>query len=110
MKWLARAWFPVAAIVLVVLALPGLALFVLHVLGMETEVNNWLERNYRFSFHVTLPMWAAGILLWVPFLLILLASGIGQKPTKWAFLLVLISVVVNLWGVFLINKLNYFTI
>lgn len=72
MKWLARAWFPIAVIALIVLSLPGLALFVMHVLGMETEVNKWLESNYRFSFHVALPMWAAGLLLSVPFLLILL--------------------------------------
>ncbi len=46
----------------------------------------------------------------MPFLLILVALGIGQKPTRWIYLLVLISIAVNLWGVFLINKLNYFTI
>lgn len=46
----------------------------------------------------------------MPFLLILIALGIGQKPTKWGYLLVLISILVNLWGTILINKFNLYFI
>jgi hypothetical protein len=72
MKWLARAWFPIAVLALIVLALPGLALFIFSIAGMENEVNEYLESRYRMSYHLALPMWAAGILLAIPFLLILL--------------------------------------
>lgn len=39
----------------------------------------------------------------MPLLLILTALGIGQKPSGWADLLVMLSVMVNLWGVIMIN-------
>lgn len=42
----------------------------------------------------------------MPFLLILIAFGIGQKPSKSAYLLVFLSILVNLWGVIMINFLN----
>ncbi|MFL5330927.1 MAG: VWA domain-containing protein [Gemmataceae bacterium] len=72
MNWLSRAWFPLAVVALVVLAIPGLGLFGLHVAGMETDVNKWLEEKYRLSFNVSLPLWAAWILLTLPIWLILL--------------------------------------
>jgi hypothetical protein len=72
MRWLSRFWFPAAVVALAVLALPGLALFALHVAGEESAVNAYLEEHYRLNFHVALPTWAAGLLLAVPFLLILL--------------------------------------
>lgn len=46
----------------------------------------------------------------MPFLLILMGSGIGQKPRKWVYLLVALSIIVNFWGTILINKFNIFTI
>lgn len=46
----------------------------------------------------------------MPFLLILTALGLGQKPTKLAYLLVGLSILVNFWGVIMINKFNIFTI
>ncbi len=72
MKWLARGWFSVAVFALLLLALPGLYLFGLHVAGMETQANEWLEANLRMSFHMALPLAAAGVLLSLPFLLVLL--------------------------------------
>lgn len=72
MRWLSRTWFPAAVVALVVLAVPGLVLFALHVAGEENAVNQYLEENYRLNFHVALPTWAAGLLLSVPPLLILL--------------------------------------
>lgn len=46
----------------------------------------------------------------MPFLLILTAYGIGQKPDKFAYLLVALSIIVNFWGTILINKFNIFFI
>lgn len=45
----------------------------------------------------------------MPFLLILIAFGIGQKPSKWAYALVFLSVLVNTWGTLSINKFHIFT-
>lgn len=42
----------------------------------------------------------------MPFLLILIAFGIGQKPGKIAYFLVILSALVNLWGVIMVNILN----
>lgn len=39
----------------------------------------------------------------MPLLLILVGLGIGQKPSSWAYLLVILSILVNLWGVVMIN-------
>jgi von Willebrand factor type A domain/Aerotolerance regulator N-terminal len=72
MRWLARSWFSIAVFGLLLLALPGLYLFGMHVAGMETTANDWLEQNLRLSFHVALPLAAAGVLLSLPFLLVLL--------------------------------------
>lgn len=42
----------------------------------------------------------------MPFLVLLVALGIGQKPTRLAYLLVGLSVLVNLWGIITINFFN----
>ncbi|MBI2596021.1 hypothetical protein HYW46_04795 [Candidatus Daviesbacteria bacterium] len=44
----------------------------------------------------------------MPFLLILTAIGIGNKPSKIAYLLLTLSILVNAWGVIVVNKLNIF--
>ncbi len=46
----------------------------------------------------------------MPFLLILLAIGIGNKPSKIFYLLWVLSILVNAWGVIMINKLNIYAI
>ncbi len=42
----------------------------------------------------------------MPFILILMAHGIGQRPSKIAYLLVALSILVNFWGVYMINILG----
>lgn len=42
----------------------------------------------------------------MPFLLILLASGIGQKVNKWVYMFLILSILVNAWGTILINKFD----
>lgn len=46
----------------------------------------------------------------IPFILILIAHGIGQKPNKIVYLLIFLSIIANAWGVILINKFSIFTI
>lgn len=46
----------------------------------------------------------------MPFLLILVSLGIGQKPKKIAYFLVTLSILINLWGVIMITFLNKWTI
>ncbi len=46
----------------------------------------------------------------MPFLLILVALGMGQKPKLIAYLLVFLSIVINFWGIIMINFLNIWTI
>ncbi len=46
----------------------------------------------------------------MPFILLLMALGIGNKPSKFAYILVALSVLINLWAVLLINKFGIYTI
>jgi von Willebrand factor type A domain/Aerotolerance regulator N-terminal len=69
---LARAWFPAALIVLLLLAIPGLVLFVLNLLGLESAVNPWFQEHWHISYHIPIPWWGGLILLLVPILILLL--------------------------------------
>lgn len=44
----------------------------------------------------------------MPLLLILVALGVGKKPSIFAYLLLTISILVNIWGTIVINKLNLY--
>ncbi|HEX5272817.1 MAG TPA: BatA and WFA domain-containing protein, partial [Gemmataceae bacterium] len=78
---LARAWFPVALIALLLLAVPGVALFVLNLLGMESRVNPWLQDNWHVSYHIPIPWWAGLVILLVPiFILLLYFLKLKRKP------------------------------
>src|SRR4051794_34626797 len=80
---LARAWFPAALIVLLLLAIPGLVLFVLNLLGMESAVNPWLQDHWRISYHIPIPWWGGLILLLVPLLILLLYFlKLKRKPLQ----------------------------
>jgi hypothetical protein len=69
----ARAiWFPAALVVLLLLAIPGAILLALSLLGKESAVNGWLQRNLGLSYHTPVPWWAALLLFLVPFLIVLL--------------------------------------
>src|SRR5262245_54520004 len=71
-RLLKRTWFPLALLALLVLALPGLGLFGVNLLGQEADVNKYLEDNYQLSYHIPVPWWGALLLFLVPPLLILL--------------------------------------
>jgi hypothetical protein len=69
---LTRAWFPLALLAVLVLALPGLVLFALKVTNRDQPVNRWLEEHFRLNYDVAVPWWAGLLLLLLPLLLILL--------------------------------------
>src|SRR5277367_6223141 len=70
--FLGRYWFPTALVLLFLLAIPGLVLFVLNLLGMESDVNKWLEDNLAFSYKIQISWWGALALILVPLLIVLL--------------------------------------
>lgn len=72
LSWLARNWFLLALIALAALAVPGLILVVLTLLGWDRPVNAWLQENLQVSYALALaPGWAL-LLLTLPLVLLLL--------------------------------------
>jgi hypothetical protein len=69
---LQQMWFPAALLGLVVLTIPGLVLFLLHVFEADGEVNRWLEENFQLSYGFPLHWSLALLLLLIPPLLVLL--------------------------------------
>lgn len=72
MRRLKQSWFGLSLVGLLLLALPGLFLFFLNLVGRETQVNNWLESVFNLSYHIPIPWWGALLLFLVPPILILL--------------------------------------
>lgn len=70
--FLAWAWFPTALIALLLLAIPGVVLFALNLLGYEGDINKWLQDNYSLTYHPQIPVWGVLILLLIPFAILLL--------------------------------------
>jgi len=78
---ISRAWFPAALLALLLLAIPGVLLFVLHLLGMEGSANTWLQDHWRLSYHFAIPGWTGIVLLLVPlFILLLYFLKLKRKP------------------------------
>jgi hypothetical protein len=69
---LARYWFPLALLGLLLLGLPGFLLFFLNLLGYQGEINTWLEDTFRVTYHIPVIWWLALLLLLVPLAIVLL--------------------------------------
>ncbi len=67
-----HAWFPAALIAIILLLIPGVVLFILHLCGVDNSVNTYLQDRFNISYHVLLPWWAGLALLLVPPLIFLL--------------------------------------
>ncbi len=67
-----RTVFPIAVIVLVLFALPGVAVFAADLLGYGREINRWLESRFSISHRLAVGLPAAIILFCIPPLIILL--------------------------------------
>lgn len=97
-------WFTSPALILIFwakknlisLACWGAIITTLFVISLWAGVG-YAQFGYRFLQDV------------MPFLLILLASAIGQKPNKLVYLLIILSIIVNFWGVIMVNYLNIWT-
>jgi von Willebrand factor type A domain/Aerotolerance regulator N-terminal len=70
--FLARYWFPMALIALLVLAIPGFVLFALNLAGLQDPVNRRLEDTFKLSYHPLIPGWAGVVLLLIPLAVLLL--------------------------------------
>src|SRR5216684_4284267 len=74
-EWLeivGRSWFPLALIVLLLLAIPGFVLFAFNLFGGESDINASLQTNYHLTYHIPFAWWLSTILLLVPIAVILL--------------------------------------
>ena len=67
-----RAAFPVAVALLVLLALPGAAVFAADLLGYGPDLNGWLESRLGVSHHLAVSLPAAVVLACVPAVILLL--------------------------------------
>src|SRR5260370_16631936 len=69
---LSSLWFPGGLLLLLLLFLPGAALLVLHLSGLESRVNGWLQDRLHLTYHLAPPWWASLALFLMPFFLLLL--------------------------------------
>jgi hypothetical protein len=82
-SFVGRAWFPAALLVLLILALPGLVLFVLNLFGSQGTVNDWLEDTFQITYHLALPFWLALLLVLVlPAIILLYFLKLKRKPLQ----------------------------
>src|SRR5260370_15546804 len=82
-RGLVRAWFSLCLIGLALLALPGMILLALNLLGYETSINGWLKDHFKLTYHIPVPWYAGLILLLVPFLIVLLYFlKLKRKPLQ----------------------------
>src|SRR5262245_4109050 len=80
---LERSWFPIALLGLLLLAIPGVVLFTLNLLGREGSVSDWLQDRYHLSYHLPLAWWLALILLLVPLAIVVLYFlKLKRKPLQ----------------------------
>ena len=67
-----RTLFPIAVVLLVLFAIPGIAVFAADLLGYGLDLNTWLETRYGVSHRVALAVPAAALMFLIPPLIILL--------------------------------------
>src|ERR1700722_6581092 len=78
-----QVWFPLCLTVVLMLAIPGIVLFLLHVFGGDGEFNQWLQDNLQLTYHFPLHWSLALLLLLVPPLIVLLYFlRLKRKPLQ----------------------------
>ncbi|OGH21355.1 MAG: hypothetical protein A2958_00960 [Candidatus Levybacteria bacterium RIFCSPLOWO2_01_FULL_38_13] len=98
-------WFTSPAIILIFRAKKTLLMFACWTAIITTffMISLWAEAGFsQFGYRLAQDF--------MPFIIILVALGIGQKPGKIVYFLLLISILINLWGVIMINFLNTWVI
>jgi hypothetical protein len=80
---LASMWFPAAMLLLLLLSIPGVILLALNLVGLENDVNEWLNAHLSLTYHIPIPRWASLLLVLAPFLIILLYFlKLKRKPLQ----------------------------
>jgi hypothetical protein len=69
--WL-HLWFPSSLVGLTLLLLPGIALLIVNLFGLEPRLNGWLKDNLGLTYHLAPPWWLSLLIFLVPLLLLLL--------------------------------------
>jgi hypothetical protein len=83
LTFLARTWFPLTLVGLFLAAIPGVVLVILALLGMDGQVNVWLEDNFQITYHLALTQWLVLVLLFLPLAIILLYFlKLKRKPLQ----------------------------
>src|SRR6516225_308720 len=72
LSFLGRYWFPLSLVALLLLAVPGILLFSLTLIGYQGDINDWLEEYFHLTYHSPVIWWLALILLLVPLAILLL--------------------------------------
>jgi hypothetical protein len=72
LSFLGRYWFPLSLVALLLLAVPGILLFSLNLIGYQGDINDWLEEYFHLTYHIPVIWWLALILLLVPLAILLL--------------------------------------
>src|SRR5437773_10161949 len=70
--FVARFWFPLCLIGLLLCSVPGMVLFALNLFGYQRGVNRWLVENFHLTYIIPVSGWAIALLLLVPFAILLL--------------------------------------
>ncbi len=71
-NYIARYWFPLCLVGLLLCSIPGIVLFTLNLFGMERSVNHWLQNSLSLTYDIPVPWWAILFLLLLPFAILLL--------------------------------------
>jgi hypothetical protein len=76
-------WFLIGLIFLAALAVPGIVLVILRLVGGDVEINDWLRTTLNLTYELRVEPWVAIILLLFPFILILLYFlKLKRKPIQ----------------------------
>jgi hypothetical protein len=82
-SFLARAWFPAALVLLLLVAVPGVVLLILGLFTNTRAVNDWLQDNFQVSYQLALPLaLALPLLLAAPAIIILYFLKLKRKPLQ----------------------------
>src|SRR4051794_25757119 len=82
-QWLKNAWFPVTLILLALFAVPGVLLVILTLLGLDSDVNEWLQDNFQVSYQLSLGPGLVVLLLGLPLVVLLLYFlRLKRKPMQ----------------------------